>query len=95
MKKFLLLSFVLTGCTPPSYQKREYPTPEARDKAAAWIQKTCEVSNPKSDEEPEDMIEQAEKTALNLFGVTVRYVWKGDKYVPEIVTDILRETTKP
>jgi hypothetical protein len=42
---------------------RKPETAEEREAVASMILKLCEVSNPMSDEEPEDMIRQAENTA--------------------------------
>lgn len=53
---------------------------ERRAEAARWIIDTVNAANPKSDEEPEDNIAQAEKTADRLFGQTSFGVAVGTQY---------------
>ena len=69
----LAAGFFLCACVPTglSEEVRIYKIiPEAKKKvAAAWIIKVVTAANPHSDEEPEDNIKQAEKTAIELFGV--------------------------
>jgi hypothetical protein len=69
----LWFALLLSGCdgsSPNEWPAYEYVIPaERRAEAAAWITATVAAANPKSDEEPEDNIAQAEKTALKLFGV--------------------------
>ena len=48
---------------------------ESGKEAASFIVNLCKVSNPRSDEEPEDMIEEARATALALYGVPTRGMW--------------------
>ena len=48
---------------------------ESVKEAASFIVNLCKVSNPRSDEEPEDMIEEARATALALYGVPTRGMW--------------------
>ena len=61
----ILSSLLLTSCgvqeTTQSLRRPE--TAEEREVVAEMILKLCEASNPMSDEEPEDMIRQAQKTA--------------------------------
>lgn len=78
---FLLFTFpvALCSCDPIHSHKTEYEIPENKKaEAAAFITNLCEKSNPHSDEEPEDMIEEAYITAEKLFGVKTDYVDKGD-----------------
>jgi hypothetical protein len=69
---------LLVGCDEqaPTYSIRyELAIPAGRRaEAAAWVQRTVEVANPHSDEEPEDNIAQAESTADRLFGVMVPHL---------------------
>lgn len=77
MSKIIIITIclLLSSCGFPPSRKTEYEIPEAdKDKAAKFIADVCEKSNPKSDEEPEDMIKQAEATALRIFGKPVKYV---------------------
>lgn len=72
----LLLLFLCVGCdTGDPGNPAEWPAyaniiPDSRQQEAAkWILEVVAAANPHSDEEPEDNIAQAEKTALKLFGV--------------------------
>lgn len=79
MNKLLLLGLTLILCAcGPQYTTRTEIPPEKAKEAAEFITKLCEVSNPKSDEEPEDMILQAQRTAEELFGVKKSYVLRND-----------------
>lgn len=75
MNKFLLfLPLLLLSCERPTSYKTEIEiAPEDKDKVAKFIAELCEKSNPKSDEEPEDMIKEAKETALELYGKKVKY----------------------
>jgi hypothetical protein len=67
MKKTVLsvLFATLASCGKREEVKslRRPETEEERKACAKLILEICEASNPKSDEEPEDMIKQAQKTA--------------------------------
>ncbi len=67
----ILLAFLLlAGCNPDEYVAWENVIPENKKaEAAQWLIDTVEAANPKSDEEPEDSIRQAEKTMIKLYGV--------------------------
>lgn len=68
-----MVPVVLPSCERTIY-KTEYEIPEERRaEAAKALIELCKVSNPMSDEESEDMIEQAERTILKLYGEKVRY----------------------
>ena len=68
----MIVLFSLVGCD-QSYPN-EWPVyqnvilPENRERAAAWVLECVKNANPHSDEEPEDNIAQAQKTATDLFG---------------------------
>ena len=68
----VLSVFFFMGCTQyPTYKvnyQKVIPA-EKKDEAANWILDVVSAANPLSDEEPEDNIIQAERTALRLFGV--------------------------
>lgn len=66
-----ILSLVSCG---PVRRETYVIKPENTEKAAEFIKDLCEKSNPKSDEEPEDMIRQAEYTALKLYGEKITEV---------------------
>ena len=74
MKKILFILvavFIIAGCAGPDYTRQEKRIPpENSEKAATFIKELCAVSNPHSDEEPEDMIRQAYLTAIELYGVS-------------------------
>jgi hypothetical protein len=66
-----VLLAVASGCSQPARITPAYERvidPAWRDVAASWITITAEAANPKSDEEPEDMLRQLEWTAEWLFG---------------------------
>ena len=68
----LIAVLFLSGCD--SSHPNEWPAyenvipQENRAAAAAWILECVKNANPHSDEEPEDNIAQAERTAKTLFG---------------------------
>ncbi len=68
----ILSVFCFMGCMKyPTHEvsyKKAIPA-EKKDAAAVWILDAVKAANPLSDEEPEDNIIQAERTALGLFGV--------------------------
>lgn len=72
-----LLVLSLTGCERIGSTQITYPTyhkvisPKNREAAAKFINDICLASNPKSDEEPEDMIKQATITAETLYGESI------------------------
>lgn len=55
---------------------------ERRTEAADWLWAAIQAANPKSDEEPEDMIARAEESMLKLYGeVTVGIkTWDGTRH---------------
>ena len=79
MNKIFLLSLIIfcfTGCRSIDQERGvvEYGyviPPENLEKAATFIEKTCEAANPKSDEEGEDLVNRVELTAFQLFGKRV------------------------
>lgn len=74
----LLVLLVLCGCKeqPNAWVVRHVPTTqEERKVVAEMVVKLCEVSNPKSDEEPEDMIAQAETTACRVLCRPTMWEW--------------------
>ena len=76
----ILTVLLLCSCErPPCITQKYEIAPEDKEKVAKFITDLCEKSNPKSDEEPEDMIKQAEATAFKLFGKPVKYIdrWDG------------------
>lgn len=80
MKYLLLLPLFLVSCKPFVRRETRYELPdeEAKAKCANLIVEICTASNPKSDEEPEDMIKQAEETAMKMYGKPVKYIDKGE-----------------
>jgi hypothetical protein len=76
-----LLICLLSSCGFQPENQREYriTNPEQADKIAKYTADLCEKSNPKSDEEPEDMIKQAQKTALETYGVRFERAWDSKK----------------
>lgn len=74
--KIMLLAvlsvFCFMGCTQYPTQKANYQRvipAEKKVEAAKYIMDLVAAANPHSDEEPEDNIIQAERTAVALFGV--------------------------
>jgi len=68
----LLLMFIFCGCKNTyTFDTLEIP-PESREAAQKWILSCIEKANPYSDEEPEHMTAQCERTGKRLFGVRVR-----------------------
>ena len=70
-----VLFMVIVGCGPDApdvpHESVAYELVVPADKraeAAAWLLKAIEAANPRSDEEPEDMIERAEESMLKLYG---------------------------
>ena len=86
MKLKLLLALaasLLVSCDSAEEQTLRRPeTKEEREAVAAMVVKLCEAANPKSDEEPEDMIEQAQKTAYDIICQSRRYrvTWESGGY---------------
>ena len=92
MKNIIVLSILciicLAGCG-DNYERgrvsyKSIIPEENVEKAAAHITEWCEAANPKSDEEGEDLLEQAEETAMKLYGKKVIGVWMqhGNEFVP-------------
>ena len=68
----LMLLILIVGCGeyPKEQVDYDWGIPDSnKTKAEKFIIEICKVSNPQSDEEPEDMIYQAEKTAKVLYGI--------------------------
>lgn len=84
----IFITFILTGCpdeVPNERVEYDIAIPEEnKEKAAEYVVKICEASNPKSDEEPEDMIWQAQKTAEKMYGKKTIgiYVWRNGSGSP-------------
>jgi uncharacterized protein YxeA len=74
MKYLLLIATLFIVSCGPIRRESYVLKPENAEKAAEFIKELCEKSNPKSDEEPEDMIRQAESTAFKLYGEKVSEV---------------------
>ena len=92
MKYIILLSLlILNSCSdyPMERVAYEYAIPDSNVlKAEHFMIEICRVSNPNSDEEPEDMIKQAERTVMQLYGVQTIGIYfqseQGDyiKFIP-------------
>ena len=83
----LLVMLILVGCDAIKIQTEEYElTDSARKAFQQWILIGMKNANPKSDEEPEDMIQQLEDTGFKLFGTKVRYYeyWEGGSCIGKI-----------
>lgn len=80
MKKLLILPFILCSCGPLYETRKEIPE-DKKEEAAKFIIDVCRESNPKSDEEPEDMIRQAQTTAEKIYGIDVVYMNDGEGWV--------------
>ncbi len=66
---------LLVGCQADDVVVYRHIVPEtARETRQAWVAKCILDANPKSDEEPEDMIRQCEDTSERLFGIRTRGV---------------------
>ena len=65
--KALIPLLLLASCG-TSYEPGYKTTITDNPAAAKWITDTVRAANPMSDEEPEDNIRQAERTAMLLFG---------------------------
>lgn len=69
---FLLIVALCAGCGDSARRAVAMRVPaEHRADAAALVVSICEASNPRSDEEPEDMIQEAWRVTLDLYGVPV------------------------
>jgi len=80
----ILCMICLAGCGDNATRGRVVYRPripeENVEKAAAYITEWCEAANPKSDEEGEDLLEQAEETSMKLYGKKVIGVLMQDGY---------------
>lgn len=74
MKRLVALCLLAASCG--GYSPGYGPVYEDRDAAAEWITETVRAANPMSDEEPEDNIKQAERTAANLFQINRVGMWR-------------------
>lgn len=80
IRLLLACCLLLPACA--DYARIDYAEripPERAEEAAAWIERVCASVNPMSDEEPEDWIKQAERTARAIFGVKTIGMWIGSR----------------
>jgi len=92
----IILPLAFTACDVVQYETRWQPeTPEERKAVAELTLKLCEASNPKSDEEPEDMIIQAEKTAKAILCKPRRWKWDGKQWSPMELLQLQPEVERP
>lgn len=82
MKWTIIALLILAGCSNKPDQHpvwRTVPTTdEERQSVKEMIIRLCDVSNPHSDEEPEDMISQAESTACRVLCKPTLWIWDCD-----------------
>lgn len=80
MKYLILLPLFLVSCSPTVLREIRYElkTEEDKKKCANLIVEICTAANPHSDEEGEDLVIQAEKTALKMYGKPVKYINRTD-----------------
>lgn len=76
----LLLAVCLVGCSENKIRiGASNPSIQGNEKAAQFIIEYATAANPLSDEEGEDLVEQCESTARQIFGVESYYAWIGDR----------------
>jgi hypothetical protein len=83
LKLIILTALVVAGCESKVW--RTVPTTDSeREAVRKMVLDLCAASNPYSDEEPEDMIIQAEKTACAVLCKPTPWTWNGSSYAPVI-----------
>lgn len=73
------------GCSPEPEGRPDYHKvipAERMDEAIAWVNSTVKAANPMSDEEPEDNIRQAQRTAEEMYGELRLGMWFAGTFVP-------------
>lgn len=85
MKKLSILflcGIFLVGCDKGRVGYGVIIPKEDQEKAAKFIAEVCEKANPKSDEEGEDLVKQAEETALQIYGKKTVGIWDNRDFTP-------------
>lgn len=67
----IFIGSITLGCEEQQRVEKRIP-PENAEIATQYIISLCKAANPKSDEEPEDMIRAAHRSAVEIYGVYYR-----------------------